>query len=219
MIPLEYITDSIKGTERKENKDRTLVIPSENYLLAILFDGISSAPDANKGIDIAVNFIKENYTHFASNEKYDLANLMHKTHLAIIQSKFESPYSTFSAICIAQNRNWAIFSNLGDSRIYEITPQYIKQLSKDDNLVHRKNIVTKYLGMLELEANDFLPTDFDFINKRILLCSDGFYSFLEQDIKKFHTVLNFDRAGNIKNNLLNEISEKNIDDSSYILIF
>jgi len=218
MLPLEYITDSIKGTERKENKDRTLIISSENYILAILFDGISSAPDANKGIDIAENFIKENYAHFSSSQKCDLVNLMYQTHLAIVQSKLDSPYSTFSAVCIAHDKSWALFSNMGDSRVYEVTPQYIKQLSKDDNLMHRKNVVTRYLGMLELERDDFWATDFDVNNKRILLCSDGFYYFLEENLKKFHSVLNFDRGGNIKNNLLNEITNKNLDDSSYIFI-
>lgn len=219
MISSEYVTDSIKGTQRKENKDRIIVLSSENYLLAILFDGISSAPDANKGIDIAINFIQGNYSRFGLNEKYNLTNLMRQTHFAITQSGLDTPYSTFSAVCIAKNKSWATFSNLGDSRIYEVTPQHIKQLSKDDNFFHNKNVVTRYLGMIELESDDFYVTDFDIINKRILLCSDGFYSFLEKDLGKFHSVLNFKRAGNIKNNLFNKITEKNLDDSSYILIF
>ncbi len=219
MLSLEYVTDSIKGLQREENKDRTLIISSENYLLAILFDGISSAPEANKGIDIAENFIKQNYASFALNKNYNIAKLMNNAHLAIIQSKLDSPYATFSAICISHDKSWAVFANLGDSRVYEVTPQYIKQLSKDDNLFHRKNVVTRYLGMVELKVDDFLANNLDVTNKRILLCSDGFYSFLEQDLKKFHRVLNFDRSGNIKNNLSSEIIEKNIDDSSYILIF
>lgn len=218
MIPLEYITDSIKGTQRKENKDRTIVLSSENYLLAILFDGVSSAQEANKGIGIAINFIQENHSCFALNKKYNLINLMHQTHLAITQSGLNSPYSTFSAVCIAKDKSWATFSNLGDSRIYEVTPQYIKQLSKDDNLPYNKNVVTRYLGMLELDSDDFYVTDFNITGKRILLCSDGFYSFLEEDLGKFHSILNFNHAGNIKNNLSNEITEKNLDDSSYIFI-
>jgi serine/threonine protein phosphatase PrpC len=218
MSSTEYIADSIKGTQREENKDRTLVLSSEHYLLAVLFDGISSAPDANRGIDVAVNFIQKKYTEFVLDKSYNLTDLMWKAHCAITQSGLGSPYSTFSAICIAHDKSWAVFSSLGDSRVYEVTPQYIKQLTKDDNPPHSKNVVTRYLGMLKLERTDFLATDLNMQEKRVLLCSDGFYSLLEENRRKFHPALNFDRAGNIKNNLSNEISGKNFDDASYIFV-
>lgn len=219
-IPLKYIADSIKGTQRIENKDRTLVLSSEDYLLAILFDGISSAAEANKGIGIAVDFIEKNYSLFYATDKwYDLSSLMFEAHRAAIQPELNDPYATFNAVCVSRKKEWAVFSNLGDSRTYEVTPQYIKQRSKDDNLLHNKNVVTKYLGMIELKKEDFLVNNFDVADKRILLCSDGFYSLLEEDRKDFHSILNFDRPGYIKKALFNKISGKNLDDSSYIFVF
>lgn len=215
----QYISDSIKGTERKKNKDRVLVIENEKHILAILFDGISSAEEANKGIDIAINFIKQNHKKLDQEKNYNLGDLMFSTNQKITTSNLTSPFSTYSAVYISKTKRLAAFSNLGDSRIYEITPQYTKQLSHDDNLIHNKNIVTKYLGMVQLSRSEIDDFYLNVEDKKILLCSDGFYSLLEYNLSKFHKIFNFKRLQNIKNGLIHEVRKKNFDDSSYILIF
>lgn len=218
MPSLRFISDSIKGTERSKNKDRVFVVQEKDYLLAVVFDGISSAENANEGISVAVNFIQQNYKRFATSQKFDLAGLMFEAHLQILKSGLLNPFSTFSALWVSIDKEHATFSNLGDSRVYEVTPQYIKQLSKDDNLSHNKNVVTRYLGMPELDRSDFQAELIDIKNKRVLLCSDGFYFFIDRDREKLHSVLNYRRGGNIKKNLLGRVSGINTDDSSYLFL-
>lgn len=216
MEPWKYISDSLRGLERDENKDRTLIVPTEKNLLAVLFDGISSASEAGKGIDIAVESIQKNHRKLESSD-YGLDDLMFDAHSEILASGLSTPFTTFSAAYLSEG-GVATFCNLGDSRIYEITPQYIKQLSSDDNLMHNKNIVTKYLGMLTLERSEMRKFQRDIIGKRILLCSDGFYYFLEESLARFHEILNFKSLSNIQKSLETKIGKNNLDDSSYILL-
>ena len=218
MNRLNYISHSDKGTERKKNKDRIYISQEDGEILAILFDGISSAEEANEGIDIIIEFIKTNQKKLGPESSYTLTDLMFDANKRLIDSSLTSPFTTYSAMYVPSGSKSAIFSNLGDSRIYEVTPQYLKQVSQDDNLVNNKNVVTKYLGMVELERSDFSDFSLDIENKRFLLCSDGFYSLLEKNLLEFHKVLHFKRTANIKKSLDKLISGKNSDDSSYILI-
>jgi len=219
MINWHYVSDSIKGTKREKNKDRVLVAEDEKHMLAVLFDGISSAKEADEGIDIAINFIKQNHQKLDQEKDYNLGDLMFDANHKIAESNLISPFSTYSAICIPKAGGSAVFSSLGDSRIYVITSQYAKQLSHDDNLIHNKNIVTKYLGMVQLSRLQIEDFSLDITGKKILLCSDGFYSSLESNLSKFHKIFNFKRPWSIKNGLRREVKDKNFDDSSYILIF
>ncbi len=215
----QYISDSTKGSERKENKDRVFIIENDKHFLAVLFDGISSADEANRGIDVSIKFIEENYQKLDQEFGHDLSDLMFDVNQKIIETDLVTPFSTYSAIYIPKSGGVATLSNLGDSRIYEITPQYAKQLSHDDNPVYNKNIVTKYLGMVQLDRSQIKDFSLDIEGRRILLCSDGFYALFESDLSKFHKILNFKRPQDIKSGLKREVNEKNFDDSSYILIF
>ena len=219
MKGLQYISDSIKGSERRENKDRAFIVETDNYLLAVLFDGISSADEANRGIDISIKFIEASHQKLDQESSYSLSDLMFDVNRKITAPNLITPFSTYSAFYIPKSRETAIFSNLGDSRIYEVTPQYAKQLSHDDNPVYNKNVVTKYLGMVQLDRSQIEEFSLDVRGKRILLCSDGFYTLFESNLSKFHKILNFKRPQDIKRGLKREVSGKNFDDSSYILIF
>lgn len=219
MVAWRYINDSTKGTERKENKDRVWVKENAEQVLAVLFDGISSAKDANKGIDIAVRCLEESFSSIGISTVLRLSDLMFKINRQIVESGLESPFTTYSAILIHKNSGKAQMSNMGDSRIYQVAPQYLKQLSEDDNLLHNKNVVTKYLGMIDLDREEVTDFDFEIRDSRVLLCSDGFYSMLEKNLARFYEILTFKTTANIKKSLKKEVKGKNFDDSSYLLIF
>jgi len=219
MIAWRYIDDSTKGTERKENKDRVWVKENSEQVLAVLFDGISSAKDANKGIDIATQCLEEDFSSIGISTNSRLSDLMFKINQKIVESALESPFTTYSAILIHKTSGKAQMSNMGDSRIYQVAPQYLKQLSEDDNLLHNKNVVTRYLGMIDLNRDEVTDFNFEIGDSRILLCSDGFYSMLEKNLGRFFEILNFKTTLNIKKSLKNEVKGKNFDDSSYLLIF
>lgn len=214
----QYISDSIQGTERKENKDRIFVVEDDKKIIAFLFDGISSAEEANKGIDLAIDSIKENYQKIDL-INYSLPDLIFDINQKITTSNLTSPFSTYSVAYIQKSEKIVHFSNLGDTRVYEITPQYIKQLSQDDNLIHNRNVVTKYLGMLQLDKSQIRIFSINTDNKRFLLCSDGFYTFIEGNLSEFYRIFNFKKSLSIKKAIDREIKGKNLDDASYILIF
>ncbi|MBI4158110.1 MAG: protein phosphatase 2C domain-containing protein [Candidatus Yanofskybacteria bacterium] len=219
MHPFRYTSDSLKGTKRKENKDRIWISEKNEWIFSVLFDGISSAKEANRGIDIAVDFLEKNYQRFLVNRNLRLADLMFEVNSQIIKAGLNSPFATYSAAYFNSMSGMAKFSNLGDSRIYEVTPQYLKQLTQDDNLVHDKNVVTKYLGMVELTREQILEFLVNTEGKRILLCSDGFYSILEEKLSRFYEIFNFKNEVNIKKSLSSEIEGNNFDDASYVLVF
>lgn len=219
MPTLHYINDSFKGMDRKENKDRIWISEKDEQILVVLFDGISSAEEANRGIDIAVDFLEKNYQRFLNNEDFALANLMFEVNSQIVKQGLDNPFTTYSASYFNLVSGKAKLSNLGDSRIYEVTPQHLKQLTKDDNPVYNKNVVTKYLGMVELKREQIEEFSLDIKGKRILLCSDGFYLILEKMLARFYEILNFKSENNIKKSLASEVKGKNPDDASYVLIF
>lgn len=212
------LSDSTKGIERNVNKDRVWTQENQSFILAVLFDGISSAEDANKGIDLAVKVLNE-YSLEDLKEVFSLKPLIKKLNEAILGSAFSSPYTTCSLAVVDKRTSDVVSANVGDSRVYEISPQYKKQLSKDDNLLHNKNVVTRYLGMVDLDVEQILESHFNIQQSRILLCSDGFYSLFEENLSRFYEILNFSRAGNIRKALKAEINGHNSDDASYGLIF
>lgn len=219
MRRLRLIFDSTKGIERNQNKDRIWIKETADTFFCILFDGISSAQEASKGIDIAVSFLEKNWSRVLIQAGYTLADLMFETNQAILHSNLRTPFTTYGAVLVSKNLDTMNFSSLGDTRIYRVNSQYLKQLSQDDNLGNNKNIVTKYLGMLELGRQDVPVSTVDISDSRVLLCSDGFYSLLEKDLSRFFRVLNFKRRSDIQKALDEEVKGKNRDDSSYILLF
>jgi len=214
-----YIKDSFQGQNRLINKDRILFLENKIGVLAVVFDGISSAKDANEAIDIAVKFLQQNWEKLNTTDSYDLADLMYEVNGEIFKSSLDAPYSTYCAFYLRRNEASAQISSLWDSRVYEVTSQYIKQLTEDDNLVNNKNVVTKYLGMIELERADVGNFYVDVVGKKFLLCSDGFYHSLESNLKRFHRVLNFKSPKRVLNALSVEVQKSNSDDASYIFIY
>lgn len=219
MTTLRYVNDSFKGIDREENKDRIWISEKNGQLLVILFDGISSAKEANLGIDIAIDFLEENYQSFFTNGDFALADLMFEVNSQIVKRGLDGAFTTYSAVYFNLTSGKAKFSNLGDSRIYEVTRQSLKQLTKDDNPAYDKNVVTKYLGMIELKREQVEEFSLDITDKRILLCTDGFYLILEKMLARFYEILNFKNESNVKKSFTSEIEGRNSDDASYILIF
>lgn len=217
-----YIQDSIQGTERSQNKDSILILEKDAYTLFIIFDGISSSKNALRGILLASNFIKESSDLFLGLEEYNLPELMYEVNKITSEEKNSElgAYATFSAIAIKYAPIPSIVGcSLGDSRIYGLSKNYLRQDSKDDNIPQNPNIVTKSLGMVELNKDDFKKITLSpERNERILLCTDGFYSVMERELARFHSILNFRSIRKIRSSLFTELHQKNQDDASYILI-
>ena len=61
---MKSVHTSIKGLERKSNKDFLRLIDNTNFTLVILFDGVSSSLNAIRAIEIFDDFILRNHQDF-----------------------------------------------------------------------------------------------------------------------------------------------------------
>lgn len=213
------IYDSIKSPYHKANQDRTLVIKDVLYNLYFLFDGVGSATNPIKGINLAIKYIKQNHKQYYYNNRFNLSKLLYDTNQYILAHKVTEPYTTCCAVAINFNIEEGIFVSLGDSRLYAVSNQYITQQTKDDKDFLMGNSITKCLGMVHLAPDDFIEKTMKINpNEKLLICSDGFYNIMLNNIKRFSDVLNFNRLGMVMLSLKKEIYKKNKDDASYLLI-
>ncbi len=215
---MKLVHASSKGLKRKINKDFLRTIDSTNYLLVLLFDGVSSSLNATKAIKIFDEFILNNHQNFQLNKKGQLQSLMIGAQQYLINSEVIDGYSTCAIVFIdklvPENNKYI---SLGDTRIYTIDPQYLKQVNTDDNPLNTPNVVTRFIGMLQFTSKDFAEEALPLF-QRLLICTDGFYNLLDEDLIKFHRILNFKNLGSSKRSLSKAIHNKNVDDASYIIL-
>lgn len=98
-------------------------------------------------------------------------------------------------VALSVHEGEALAVNIGDSRLYEVTPEGIRQISEDHSLVAElvrkgeltprearnhpdKNIITRALGIQEDAEIDLFPFPVKRGN-RYLLCSDGLSNMVE----------------------------------------
>ena len=217
---LKFKSDSQKGRQREINKDRVEVIERDDYILFIVFDGISSAKNATLAIDKIIEFLRKNEDRILKENSLSLDRLMYEANEYLLSLSLEEGVTTYALVFIQKSKPSEIkFSNLGDTRIYEVTNQALVQLTPDHKLINSSNVVTKYLGMIDCTQSDFFESTKKLeYGGRFLICSDGFYEILEEDPSKLHRILNFKRLGDVSHQLRREIFSKNKDDASYILI-
>lgn len=212
---LKHISHSKKGLKRDKNQDRIFIFDEDSFYLFFVFDGVSSLPTSDL-------FIK----HFIKNFKTKLnllvpsgdnfAQLLYRSHTETLDENINGK-STISVLLYDKCLASFSYVSIGDSRIYIFNNQFIEKITVDHNLMHRPNILTKCLGNSDLSIHDFIPSKVE--NKvNFLICTDGFYSLMEEDLKEYFETYNFKHYKNIEKKLSYLQRRKNNDDSSYILI-
>ena len=125
--------------------------------------------------------------------------------------------STLSVLLINKLDDKVNFINIGDSRIYIFTNQFLEKITSDDTLQGNHNILTKCLGIETLALEDFKMHEINF-SYNFLMCTDGFYKLMEENLKEYFTTINFKYLRNIEKRISLLQKRKNKDDSSYIVI-
>jgi serine/threonine protein phosphatase PrpC len=212
---ITFICDTKRGIKRLSNQDDVLILETNDYRLFFLFDGVSSMDSSIVLVKQCKSFITKNFEKYFTKE-IGLAQLLFDTHEYVLERKILG-LSTCSAVYLSMKQGKSYFVNIGDSRIYDFTNQYLIPISKDDLLPGSKNIITKSLGADNLNRNDFCQYEFTFSNG-LLLCSDGFYHLMEAEKKKYFSIFHFKRGENIKRAIVKQQIGRNFDDSTYILI-
>lgn len=213
-INLKYLNDSKQGLKRNRNQDASFILSIGEYYFFIIFDGVSSRPNSYLFIKKFKTELSKRLKNF--NSINNLSKILFNTHNEILDYKIDG-LTTMALLIINTKSFRTSILSIGDSRIYSFTNQFLEKLTKDDSLEGRKNVITKCLGMDSLTLEDFYLKEFEFVNN-FLICTDGFYSLMENNLKEYFATINFKSFKNIKKKIYLLQDNQNIDDSSYIIV-
>ncbi|GET31812.1 hypothetical protein PbJCM13498_06750 [Prolixibacter bellariivorans] len=213
---LSYITGSVKGIQRERNQDRVYILDEPGYHLFIIFDGVSSYPESYRYIETFMEFLEEYHHEWLGKEKNGLGQLLYLAYLHC-RKTFVAGSTTISALFIPDEKQLPEMISIGDSRIYAFRRKNMVSLTEDDNVPEMPNILTRWVGHDYLSAEDFRPVEVA-IDKQFLLCSDGFYSVMEQSHEAFYPTLKLPELERVREELHRLMEGNNSDDASYILV-
>lgn len=162
----------------------------DNLTIAVVCDGVGSAAEGAQAAEKVTNHLIRNFKNRPNtwSIKKTLFSFIESIN-AILYRKSMQEYerveflTTLAVVIIQNNRLYA--ANVGDSRIYLLRDNDINQLSHDHNMEEENytNVLTQAIGM-DKEVEIFYFENKLEKNDEILLCSDGLYSLLDDDILK-----------------------------------
>ena len=190
------------GANRNTNQDYAYV--SEQNVgnlpnILIVADGMGGHKAGEVASEQAVNAVLESIKQNESKDKITIieeaiAKANEKVlNMATSDEKFKGMGTT---LVVATLENDILYvANVGDSRLYLIDNDDIRQITRDHSLVQemvslgeldkesarthaRKNVITRAIGVNEKIIADFFEVDIS-ENTKILLCSDGLSNMVE----------------------------------------
>ena len=162
----------------------------ENFTIAIVCDGVGSADEGAEAARRVTNYLMSNFKNRPQTWSIEKSI---KTFIKSINSilyqesmlNYERPelVTTLTLVIIEGDRIYG--ANVGDSRVYLLRDDKLSQLSQDHAMEEEgyEGVLTKAIGI----DKDVEPYYFEnIINKKdkILLCSDGLYTVLDEDTIK-----------------------------------
>ena len=164
----------------------------EDITIAVVCDGVGSAEE---GAAAAKKVTTHLITNFKNRPKAWSIEKALKTFITSINSilytksmaDYERPelVTTVTVIVIEGNRLYG--ANVGDSRIYLLREDYLNQLSFDHNMDEAgyENVLTSAIGIDKDVEIYYFENNLE-KNDKILLCSDGLYSLMSEDMLTKH---------------------------------
>lgn len=190
------------GVRRNTNQDYAYV--SEQNVgnlpnILIVADGMGGHKAGEVASEQAVNAVLES---IKQNESKDKITIIEEAitkanekvlNMATSDEKFKGMGTTLVVATLENNILYV--ANVGDSRLYLIDNDDIRQITRDHSLVQemvslgeldkesarthaRKNVITRAIGVNEKIIADFFEVDIN-ENTKILLCSDGLSNMVE----------------------------------------
>jgi protein phosphatase len=200
------------GNVRTRNEDSIVVFQPRSDdlklkgILAIVADGMGGHSSGNVASRMAADLIGSEFYGNAKDSPLDaLKNAFNAVNKQIYERSMADPAlngmgTTATALLLKDGR--AYFAHVGDSRLYRLHRQELKQITEDQTLVRallkqgaiteaqaesfpEKNIITSALGskpvLLEME----IRKGFEFIRgDQFLLCSDGLHDLVTTEEMK-----------------------------------
>lgn len=212
---MQYYGVSDIGRKRKENQDR-IYLPKEECepKLFILADGMGGANAGSVASSTAIEFIRgyieerwnKIFLDRISIEKLIDEAIVKANDFVYAKSKNTQEFAGMGTTVIVAIifKNKVYLGHIGDSRVYRIRKNIIRQLTKDHSYVEallqsgsitkeeaknhpQKNVLLKVLGCEENVKPDIITKGF-LKGDVLLICSDGLTNMMEQN-EIYNTIL------------------------------
>lgn len=202
-MKIGYMTDI--GRRRPSNEDAVKVLPEFNfYMLADGVGGNKSGEIASKSaLDALEKFVRHNPPEWLSGReeifRYFKSAVNYVNQVIIKLSDVKPQYSGMATtLSFAYINNGSLYiANIGDSRVYIVRGNEIKQITEDHTYVNdlvkmgaisrqeaghhaRKNVITRAIGENANNEPDCFSVPVQ-TGDKILLCSDGLYDEVDDD--------------------------------------
>lgn len=243
---MQYYGLSDIGKRRKENQDKIYLIePNSEINLFILADGMGGANAgsvaSSTAIEFVRNFIMQRINDISMTreaiEKLIKDAMCEANNYVYSKSKEVKEYAGMGTtlITVIVHKNKVYIGHIGDSRVYRIRKNIIRQLTKDHSYVEalvqngsitkeeaknhpQKNVLLRVLGCEKNVEPDIITKGF-LTDDVLLICSDGLTNMLETDEIYDIVIENKDDPENGCKKLLEEANSRGgYDNISIILI-
>lgn len=203
-MKIYYQTDI--GNVRNKNEDSLYYDEKDDYIIAIVADGMGGHKSGELASKIAVEQAGEYFlchiSDLLSSPRLFMKNIYANSCKRVFSESKKSiendGMGTTMTVAIIDKVNQKLYvGNIGDSRAYIIRNSEILQVTEDHSLVYemfkkgqitkeeikihpQKNVLTKALGTCEHAEPDFFERDLLNI-KSIILCTDGLTNYISKD--------------------------------------
>lgn len=226
---------TICGPNRKENQDAIVVngkLTQRPFLLSdtqqsqhipisyAVIDGMGGYDGGSDAACIAATSISKHNLYDENNESdqlffKDLSNKILKAGIA-----WETPKMGAATSMLTISNGKFIIANIGDCRIYRYddADEFMTQMSIDDRLKNGNGGITQSLGFKDENLDIHWFSDNLYECEKFLLCSDGVWGTLEEDLL-CDTIASYSNVNDTIVNLMQLCVQKNASDNcSAILV-
>jgi PPM family protein phosphatase len=191
------------GNIRKTNEDKFSFLETDQYVAALVCDGMGGYNGGALAAEISTETIINHFKGLPADfdiEKEMISAFKLANDAIAEKASNTSDYlqmGTTAAFLLIKNSEFTT-AHLGDSRIYLIREKQIKCLTKDhskiqqlmdeQNITHAealkisdKNIITRALGINSLSKPDISFKSKVHINDIFIICSDGLTNYINND--------------------------------------
>ena len=204
-MPNQNAQVSLLG-DREENQDRVKVVETDGATLLIVIDGMGGHSDGAAAAELAITTIEKAFiaeTHPVFDPQGFLHLAIGHAHAALVElgsdKSIEARPRATCALCLIQD-GAAYWGHVGDSRIYHLRGDRVQERSRDhshvevllhDGVISREELTTHPMrNYVEccLGGDAELPRMSVSRQKNLdkgdvmLVCSDGFWSPLEEEV-------------------------------------
>lgn len=204
---MELYTQTDIGLVRSSNQDAVEggLLYDGRVMWAVLCDGMGGANGGNVASDIATTVARESIASFDVNgsdqQSEDfLREIINKANDKVYRKQcrdftLQGMGTTMELVVVKDN--WARIAHVGDSRVYHISNENIRQVTVDHSVVQEmvnrgeltpqqamvhpgKNYITRAVGVRADVQSDYIEFPFR-ADDVIIICSDGLSNYISND--------------------------------------